>query len=594
MKMGLLSRTWAGLAGRIDRRRGWHTFPTPIGITLLLGIRAQLRAKNLLDTGAKPAAAGWDPRWEKARSPDGSWNDLRAPGMGAKGARFGRNVPLDRTYPQTPPDLMQPSPREISTRLMTRDQLIAAPGANALVAAWLQFEVHDWFSHGTNLTEDPWPVPVPTDDPWQPNPMQIRRTRPDPDYQPMSGSAPTFVTDDSHWWDGSQIYGNDEQSIEAKRGPDGTLRVDEHQLIPQDLEQRFDLTGVSGNSWLGLAALNVAFTREHNAIVAMLHQRHRGLSEDQIFDTARLINAALMAKIHTVEWTPAVISHPTTQRAMKINWWGVVGERATRRFGRLTASEFVSGIPGSPTEHHGVPYSLTEEFAAVYRMHPLLPDDYTFRRAADNSVIEQLRLSDLDVTHTRQRLEQFGMTNTLYSLGRAPAGLVCLHNFPQSLQHITRADGEVIDLAAIDVMRNRERGVPRYNEFRRLLHMRVPKTFDELTSNPVWARELREVYDGDIDKVDLLVGSYAEPLPRGFAFSDTAFRIFVLMASRRLRSDRFFTDSYTPRIYTEDGLNWVAENTMSTVLLRHFPELSSALKGVSNAFGTWNSVAGKD
>ena len=30
---------------------------------------------------------------------------------------------------------------------------------------------------------------------------------------------------------------------------------------------------------------------------------------------ARLINAALMAKIHTVEWTPAIIAHPTTQFA---------------------------------------------------------------------------------------------------------------------------------------------------------------------------------------------------------------------------------------------------------------------------------------
>jgi hypothetical protein len=592
MKARTLSRTWAGLAGLIDRRFGWHKFPTAFGIALLVGIRTQLRAKNLLDTGLKPAAEGWDPRWEKARSHDGSWNDLQVPGMGARGARFGRNVPLEQTHPQTLPAMLQPSPRLISTRLLTRDRLIVAPGANALVAAWLQFEVHDWFSHGKNLTDNPWLLPVPSKDTWQPDPMQIRRTRPDPDYHPPSPAAPTYVTDDSHWWDGSQIYGSDRQSVETRRGPDGTLRVDEHQLIPEELETQLDLTGVAGNAWLGLAALHILFTREHNAIVAMLHKRHPELSEDQTFDTARLINAALMAKIHTVEWTPAVISHPTTQRAMKINWWGVVGERATRRFGRLNANEFISGIPGSPATHHGVPYSLTEEFTAVYRMHPLLPDDYTFRSAADNSFIDRLRLTDLDVSHTRQRLQQFGMTNTLYSLGREAAGLVCLHNYPQSLQHITRPDGEVIDLAAIDVLRNRERGVPRYNEFRRLLHMKAPKTFEELTPNPVWAQELREVYDGDIEKVDLLAGSYAEPLPKGFAFSDTAFRIFILMASRRLRSDRFFTDSYKPETYTKEGLDWVADNTFSSVVIRHFPELSPALKGVGNAFGTWNSVAG--
>jgi hypothetical protein len=101
--------------------------------------------------------------------------------------------------------------------------------------------------------------------------MQIRRTRPDPNYHPPSPAAPTYVTDDSHWWDGSQIYGSDRQSIAARRGPDGTLR---DQLIPEELEKQLDLTGVAGNAWLGLAALHILFTREHNAIVAMLHKRH--------------------------------------------------------------------------------------------------------------------------------------------------------------------------------------------------------------------------------------------------------------------------------------------------------------------------------
>ena len=36
-------------------------------------------------------------------------------------------------------------------------------------------------------------------------------------------------------------------------------------------------------------------------------------------------------------------------------------------------------------------------------------------------------------------------------------------------------------------------------------------------------------------------GLYAEPLPKGFGFSDTAFRVFILMASRRIKSDRFLT-----------------------------------------------------
>ena len=95
--------------------------------------------------------------------------------------------------------------------------------------------------------------------------------------------------------------------------------------------------------------------------------------------------------------------------------------------------------------------------------------------------------------------------------------------------------------------------MPRYNEFRRLLPPQAASsTFEDLTDDPEWAEELRDVY-GDVERVDLMVGLYAEPLPKGFGFSDTAFRIFILMASRRLNSDRFFTRDYTPRSTRRPG-----------------------------------------
>ena len=51
-----------------------------------------------------------------------------------------------------------------------------------------------------------------------------------------------------------------------------------------------------------------------------------------------------------------------------------------------------------------------------------------------------------------------------------------------------------------------------------------------------------------------MVGLYSEPLPQGFGFSDTTFRVFILMASRRLKSDRFFTRDYRPEVYSRAGL----------------------------------------
>jgi hypothetical protein len=120
-----------------------------------------------------------------------------------------------------------------------------------------------------------------------------------------------------------------------------------------------------------------------------------------------------------------------------------------------------------------------------------------------------------------------------------------------------------------------------------LLHKPRLTSFDQLSDNPAWVAQLRRVYNNDINSVDLMIGLYAEPLPPGFGFSDTAFRIFILMASRRLKSDRFFTTDFTPRVYTPTGMDWIADNTFASVLLRHAPGLGPALRRVDNAFAPW-------
>ena len=56
-----------------------------------------------------------------------------------------------------------------------------------------------------------------------------------------------------------------------------------------------------------------------------------------------------MAKIHTVDWTPAIIAHPTTVIALNANWWGLEGETLDKRLGRITGNEVLRGIPGTKT-----------------------------------------------------------------------------------------------------------------------------------------------------------------------------------------------------------------------------------------------------
>jgi len=598
MRRSLLSRLYTGSFGLLNRWIDWHRLPRPLAILNLIALRVVLREKNLHSTvpsagegggGARDLeipeyAVGW-------RTDDGSFNDLDHPEMGRTGERFGRNFPLDYCWPEPEEKLMEPNPRRISEELLARTEFVPATILNILAAAWIQFQTHDWFNHGREESGKPLEIPLREDDPWPEHPMRVPRTPVDPTRSAADeGLPPTFVNTESHWWDGSSVYGSEKTVCDRLRTfEDGKLCVEDGRL-PIDRETGMPATGFNENWWLGLGLLHTLFTLEHNAICDRLRGVYSSWSDERLYQTAKLINSALMAKIHTVEWTPAILPNKVLQTAMNANWWGLAGERTRKVLGRISGSEAISGIPGSATEHHGNPFCLTEEFVSVYRLHPLIPDEVRVQRARDGSLIKNVGFKQLALRNAVSFFDDVSVPDSLYTLGVEHPGAMVLHNFPQFLRNLTLPNGEILDLGAVDILRDRERGVPRYNQFRKLLHMRRFRSFEAMTPNREWAAQLREVYEGDVDRVDTLVGMLAEQPPVGFGFSDTAFRIFILMASRRLKSDRFFTADYNPRTYTPEGLRWIDDNDMSSVLLRHYPELAPALRGVKNAFAPWNRL----
>jgi hypothetical protein len=588
--MTTLTNWLATLAVAVDARRRWDRWPTPLALALILGVRSAMRARNLYDADADGSRPELDPepspRALVARTADGAYNDLSSPAMGMAGTRFGRNVPLRFTEPEQGERLMTPNPRLVSTALLARGpQMVPATTLNVLAGAWLQFQTRDWFSHGTDPSRT-FAVPRPLGDTWPDDPILLPRTARDPHADP---DVPrTFVNTETHWWDASQIYGVTPQFQKAIRRPElgpGKLAIGADGLVDVDATLLGSSGGIDG-WWVGLELLHTLFMREHNAVCDALHAAYPSWGDDRVFDTARLVVAALLAKIHTVEWTTAILAHPVLRIGMRANWFGIAEERVHRLLGRISESEVVSGIPGSATDHHAAPYAITEEFVAVYRMHPLVPDDYDLRSTADPDRVERRVFLDLAGLRSRDVVARHGIADLLYSLGTAHPGAVTLHNHPRFMQRLRRDDGIEIDLAAVDVLRSRERGVPRYNRFRRLLSLPEARSFEDLTKDPATAAELAAVYDS-IDDVDLTVGLHAEPPPPGFGFGDTAFRIFILMASRRLKSDRFFTTDFRPEIYTPEGMAWIGENDMSSVLVRHCPDLAPVLRSVDNAFAPW-------
>ncbi len=588
-------RAYDWVAQTVDHWIGWDKLPTPLGLVVLVGLRNILRQKNLHDTTHEPASGAtkvplFDSAFLTSRTPDGSYNDLGAPSMGMAGTRFGRNVPIEAARPETEPRILEPNPRVVSQALLTRREFIPAETVNLLAASWIQFMVHDWFSHGAGDPKHAWEVPVSSNDRWFERPMRILKTLPDPTAPDGTRHPATFLNTETHWWDASQIYGTTPEGQARRRSYEGgrlKIAPDGRLALPTDPEH--DPTRVPG-WWLGFEMMVTLFVREHNAVCDRLRAEYPAWTDEELFRRGRLIVSALMAKIHTAEWTPAIISHPTTVAALRANWWGIAGERVRKTFGRISKSEVVSGIPGSEHDHYEVPYALTEEFTIVYRMHPLIPDVFGFRAAADDRAIEEEKtFREIAGPAAHELTERVPLDDLFYTFGTSHPGAIVLHNFPRFLQEFQRPDRDDIymDLAAIDILRARELGVPRYNEFRRLIHVKPAASFLDLTGGDAHlAAEISGVYEG-IEQVDLTVGMFAEPRPTGFGFSDTAFRIFILMASRRLNSDRFFTDDFTPEVYSPVGIQWVQDNSMLSVLLRHCPELRPAVRGVANAFQPW-------
>jgi hypothetical protein len=322
----------------------------------------------------------------------------------------------------------------------------------------------------------------------------------------------------------------------------------------------------------------------------------------------------------------------------------------------LTNPEHVNG----GINHFGAPFKFPEEFVTVYRLHPMVPDLIEFRELQPDPNVIRLQIPVVDTLRGKATpaMHQHGLAHWALSMGRQRLGLLTLQNHPRFLQNLSLprlpATAGKIDVAALDIIRDREHGVPRFNEFRRqygltsltsfedFLDPRLPQGTPERTEQQRLVGLLRAIYGqhqcdaskiittaqvqangtpmndclghphgslvDNVEDVDTVVGWLAEfARPHGFAISETQFQVFILNASRRLFSDRFFTSSFRPEFYTHLGIQWVTDNgptgpvmekgrpnghemavlPFKRVLLRTIPELASELAHVVNTFDPW-------
>ncbi|KAG6395975.1 hypothetical protein SASPL_142109 [Salvia splendens] len=269
----------------------------------------------------------------------------------------------------------------------------------------------------------------------------------------------------------------------------------------------------------------------------------------------------------TNEQDEEIIKSEVEGKIPSCSLYGLLGKNFKDRFGHVGVAE-LSGLVGSSNPvDHGVPYSLTEEFVRVYRMHPLLPDKLRLRNIHASPgpnksppLDTEIDMVELIGKKGTENLSKIGLRKQIVSMCHQACGALELWNYPIFLRNLVAHNVDGTDRPGpvevspsnfgFTLYRDRERNVARYNDFRRGLLMIPITKWEELTGEEEAIETLRQVYNDDVEELDLLVGLLAEKKIKGFAISETAFFIFLIMATRRLEADRFFTSDFNEETCT--------------------------------------------
>ncbi|XP_076909735.1 alpha-dioxygenase PIOX-like [Bidens hawaiensis] len=499
--------------------------------------------------------------------------------------------------------LLKPDPMEIATKLLARKKLIdTGKQFNVIAASWIQFMIHDWIDHleETRQIELKAPANVASECPLK----SFRFYATKEVDTGLTGIKKGHRNIRTPWWDGSAVYGSTSSAARHVRTfIDGKLRIAEDSLLQHD-DEGLPVAGDIRNSWIGVSTLQALFIHEHNAVCDALKEEYPELDDEDLYRHARLVTSAVIAKIHTIDWTIELLKTDMLKAGMRANWYGLLGKRFKDTFGHV-GGPILGGLVGlNKPNNHGVPYSLTEEFTSVYRMHSLLPDELVIRDVNSApgpnktpKISRSVNMIDLIGKNGENKLSEIGFTAQMVSMGHQACGALELFNYPVWLRDIVpqNVDGtdrpDHIDLASLDIFRDRERKVARYNEFRRSLLLIPISKWEDLTEDEEAIATLRKVYGDDVEQLDLLVGMMAEKKIKGFAISETAFIIFLTMASRRLQADRSFTSDFNEDVYTKKGVEWVnTTESLKDVLDRHFPEMTGTWMNSASAFSVWDTA----
>ncbi len=543
-----LSLTFAMLVGA-----GLLAEPTDVeargnDVSPVLGIeRSRLRDGSRTGDRARVSGA--------FRSLDGFANNRDHDAWGAAGTSLVRLMPpdyADGVSAMAGPE--RPSPRAVSNAVAVQAFPIENPlGTSDYLWQWGQFVDHDIDLTDGVAPPEPAPIPVPVGDPFF-DPfgtglaaIAFNRSL----YDPASGGGPDAPRQQRNeitaYLDASNVYGSDPERAAALRTLDGTgrLATSAGDLLPFNADglpnaggsgpELFLAGDVRANEQAALTALHTLFVREHNRLVARLSERHPEWDGERLYQKARQWVGAEMQVITYREFLTALLGPdalpPYRGYDPELDA-GIANAFSTAayRFGHSALSPTLLRLDRRGREIRAGHLPLRDAFFAPQRI-------------IDEGGIEPLLRGLAAQRHQRIDVQVVDdVRNFLFG----PPG----------------AGG--FDLAALNIQRGRDHGLPGYNDAREAMGLPRAASFAEMSSDPEVQARLATVYESP-DDVDLWVGCLAEDPVPGSHLGSLARRIVVDQFVALRDGDRYWYEKTLSR----GEIRAVEDTRLSDVIRRN-------------------------
>ncbi len=344
-----------------------------------------------------------------------------------------------------------------------------------------------------------------------------------------------FLNEITSFIDASNVYGSDSLRARWLRTfEDGKLKMSSGNLLPWNTisgefndkidpnapelandthvnDKLFVAGDVRANENPLLTSFHTLFVREHNRLCDELSAKHPGWNDEQIFQRARKFVGAYLQSIVYYEWLPM----------QGIN------------------------LPQYSGYDPNINPTISNLFsAAAFRLGHTLLDEEFLRLDNEGNEMKQGKVALKDayfnplLINISGGIEPFlkGMTKQVQQ--KLDTKIVsAVRNY------LFGAPGlGGLDLAAINIMRSRERGIPDYNTIRADFSLEKVKDFSEITSNTELAQSLKFIY-GNVDNIDAYVGLLAEDHVRNSIFGILLKTIMEDQFYRLREGDRFYFEN---------------------------------------------------